>query len=162
MSYVVTCLHVRRQMAKAAVIMESSFGFSLASIVWEGRSTDSKHRRSREEEQQQRRSSDRLKRATRTQVNNFCAPLPTRCITPLVLNQRVGEKRCQKICTTCPKLSVQWIVNHFGIFMPFLSPHVVLEDYAWNLEWEIERIWYTITHLFRKVKSFSLVSLFHY
>ena len=126
MSYVVTCLHVRRQMAKAAVIMESSFGFSLASIVWEGRSTDSKHRRSREEEQQQqRRSSDRLKRATRTQVNNFCAPLPTRCITPLVLNQRVGEKRCQKICTTCPKLSVQWIVNHFGLFMPFLSPHVV-------------------------------------
>ena len=123
MSYVVTCLHVRRQMAKAAVIMESSFGFSLASIVWEGRSTDSKHRRSREEEQQQqRRSSDRLKRATRTQVNNFCAPLPTRCITPLVLNQRVGEKRCQKICTTCPKLSVQYIVNHYlGTWIHALS-----------------------------------------
>lgn len=58
MSYVVTCLHVRRQMAKATVIMESSFGFSLASIVWEGRSVQQQRStrsddgtRSREEQQ---------------------------------------------------------------------------------------------------------------
>ena len=98
MSYVVTCLHVRRQMAKATVIMESSFGFSLASIVWEGRSVRLEAATTvREVEKSSSKGAIDWKELPEHKSTNFCAPLPMRCITPLALNQRIGEKkRCQK------------------------------------------------------------------
>ena len=101
MSYVVTCLHVRRQMAKATVIMESSFGFSLASIVWEGRSVRLEAATTvREVEKSSSKGAIDWKELPEHKSTNFCAPLPMRCITPLALNQRIGEKSAAKSAGT--------------------------------------------------------------
>ena len=101
MSYVVTCLHVRRQMAKATVIMESSFGFSLASIVWEGRSVRLEAATTvREVEKSSSKGAIDWKELPEHKSTNFCAPYLCAALHHSHLINALGKRSAAKSAGT--------------------------------------------------------------